>query len=248
MQHLDETYLLLALLLLLGLGLSCERPARQLDRLVEQYQNTQQTSLSFLQPSKSAPLYPAPEVLETGFNTWLNTYRQWQAIDSTALGAKQMGKYRQFSQQLRRDKKSLIRWKRDPSRYNFSGWLKQYISDTNQSLDTRVEKLSSILHIAPDYYAAAKQNLQQPSVHALELCQRKQIRSLDFLYHSLADSIQAAHISKATQQALDASLRQCIVATKDYLAYCRSMHINLRDSITQAAATPAHYHPAYVIE
>jgi uncharacterized protein (DUF885 family) len=105
----------------------------------------------------------------------------------------------------------------DASSYNISGDCDYIINQPYAALEERLAILSRYLSHAGAYYRAALSNLLRPTKESVELAIMQNQGGQDVLGSSLADSIQASHLSQAQKDSLTGTASRAIQAMQGYV-------------------------------
>jgi uncharacterized protein (DUF885 family) len=117
----------------------------------------------------------------------------------------------------------------DPSAYNLNGECYYIINQPYAPLDERLRILSKHIMHADDYYSAALHNLYKPVREYTALAIQQNLGGLDVFGSSLADSINASHLSVAEKDTLNAHVS---ITVKSIKAYTDSLQKMLDDKNT----------------
>ena len=106
----------------------------------------------------------------------------------------------------------------DASQYNISGECDYLLNQPFAPLDDRLKLFSAHIRHADEYFAAALQNLREPTKEHLELGIRQNQGGLSVFGKSLTDSIHASHLSPAEKDSLEKNIARCVQAINDYIS------------------------------
>lgn len=119
----------------------------------------------------------------------------------------------------------------DPALYSIGEHLKRSLSDRVRPLNERLNIIKTQMELSGDYYRAAKMNLQKPNPGRTGDAMKNQLLTLGFLDTELTAALQAAQLSPQEKEAFGAVLAKARIEVKDYLAFCRSLDFEHRDSL-----------------
>lgn len=127
--------------------------------------------------------------------------------------------------------KHLYALRSDPALYNIGEHLKRSLADRVRPLNERLNIIKTQMELSGDYYNAAKRNLQKPDPDRTGDALQNQMLTLDFLDTELTAALQAAALSSHEKEAFQKVLTKARMEVKDYLAFCRSLQFEHRDSL-----------------
>lgn len=117
----------------------------------------------------------------------------------------------------------------DPSNYNVAGAIGLILNTDYKSLDERLLAIKARLEKIPAYYAAAKENILQPTLEHTDLAIQQNIGALGVFNQSIPESLAKSGLSEEQKQAftplLD-SAKQSIQGYVDYLQDKRSILVD----------------------
>ncbi len=154
-----------------------------------------------------------------------------QNINPDRLSNKNKATYTRLQQQVAENLSEIHALQSDPSLYNLGGALKTSLSNDTLTLEQRLSTIHSFLKESSSYFAAAKSNLQQPDPEKTVLAIQKQLLTLNFLQAELLDSLARSFLSANEKEAFMERTSKAKIAVKDYLAFCRSLLFEQRDSV-----------------
>ncbi|HUM45506.1 MAG TPA: DUF885 domain-containing protein [Chitinophagales bacterium] len=111
----------------------------------------------------------------------------------------------------------------DPSGYNLSNECYEIIHRDYAPLNERLKILSQHLEYAPDYFAAAKRRIKEPTKEYTELAIHQNEGGLDVFGSSLADSIKASGLSQAEKDTLQQRISRTTSAVTNYVSFLKEM-------------------------
>ncbi|WOT03637.1 DUF885 domain-containing protein [Shewanella youngdeokensis] len=126
------------------------------------------------------------------------------SFDKDALSAGLLTDYRLIENllgQMRWDIETFKSWQWDPSSYNVSGGFAQILNEDFAPLDERLVSVLSRMENVPAYYAAAKENISNPTLEHTQLAIMQNEGAFSIFNNDLLDQVIASGLSN-TQQAL----------------------------------------------
>ncbi len=151
-------------------------------------------------------------------------------IGPERLNSNNKSLYAQLEQRITKQLETLHTLQTDASVYNLGGALKVMLVNDSIPLDRRLLRIGQFLKDADSYYLTAKANLTQPHPDKTALAMQKQLRTLSFLNGEFLDSLALANLSAPEREELKTNAVQAKLVVKDYLAFCRSLLFEQRDS------------------
>lgn len=152
------------------------------------------------------------------------------AFENSTLKPSHQNEWNKISQELAFRKKEVEQLRHDPSLYNIGSRAKAILANTKLPLDQRFTQIDMQLAKAKVYYDIAKKNLRQPDIEKTELAIRKQMLTLQFLQTEWADSLNRTIFTEPQHQKIVQNCTQAQVAVKDYIAFCRSIIFEYKNS------------------
>ncbi|RYD80439.1 MAG: DUF885 domain-containing protein [Sphingobacteriales bacterium] len=107
-------------------------------------------------------------------------------------------------------------WQWDPSMYNVGESFALLISETYAPLENRLHSFAAKLNSVESYYAAAKQNINKPSIPHTDLAIAQNRGSLDIFGSMLEDSLKKSTLPEAEKQNIRANANKAISAIQGY--------------------------------
>ncbi len=156
------------------------------------------------------------------------------AIEYSALDQNAKTDYRMMRNRLQNivweiDTFKIHEW--DPSGYNVGGSINRLLISDYAPLKERMNNIFSRLQKVPDYYSAAKANLNTPSMPHLTLAVSQNGGTLNnVLGGKILDSLKIAGYSEAETQAFEDALEKARLALKDYVAFLESYRKENQDN------------------
>jgi exonuclease VII large subunit len=129
-------------------------------------------------------------------------------------------------------KNRLERQQIDPSVYNLGLRLQTLYSNKTTLEKTDLEKLAAELDQAGRYYDLARTKLKKPIAVRCDSAVHQHIAGITFLLSQFKPKLEKLQVSQEKISILQKIDRTCFFM-KDYLAWCRSMAFEMRDSARQ---------------
>lgn len=118
----------------------------------------------------------------------------------------------------------------NPDTYNLGGYLKNTLVQASMPMPRRLPMLTAQMERADLYYAAARNNLNRPEPERARIAVRKHLHALELLDGELRDSLAGAKLDPYERETFEEALLKAKLAIKDYIAFCRSIVFEHRDS------------------
>jgi len=223
--------------LLIGTGLLAavytylDNPNTIFRKQQRQFEREHQNSIAPLRDSQQLALnILSPKQLQMEKAFYKKHQAQLERIDPRHLTKKNKMAYRLLERDILTRLAFLTQLQRDPALYNLGGKLKAKLAQPEIPLEARLQHIGHLLADADKYFQTAKNNLHMPHPEQTDLSIEKQLLTLVFLQSELSDSIAQADLNPQERTALQSKNNQAIIAVKDYLAYCKSLQFEHRDS------------------
>jgi uncharacterized protein (DUF885 family) len=117
----------------------------------------------------------------------------------------------------------------DPSNYNVAGAIGLILNTDYKSLGERLMAIKARLEKAPAYYAAAKENLVQPTLEHTDLAIQQNIGALGIFTSSIPESLASSGLPEEQKQAFTPLLEVAKQAIQDYVDYLQDKRSILVD-------------------
>ncbi len=111
----------------------------------------------------------------------------------------------------------------NPSNYNVSGTFAVMLINDYDALETRLENFHKRLQQVPAYYAAAKENIQNPTEIHTQLAIEQNLGGLSVFEIDLPDALAKSNLSEAQKEALQEDAEAAVAAINDYVAWLKAL-------------------------
>ncbi len=108
-------------------------------------------------------------------------------------------------------------WQWDPSMYNVGESFALLLTENYAPLENRLKSFAAKLNKVEAYYAAAKENINQPSIPHTELAIAQNRGSLDIFGAMLEDSLKKVNLPETEKQTIRANANKAISAIQQYV-------------------------------
>lgn len=119
--------------------------------------------------------------------------------------------------------KELRTYEWDPSGYNVSGLFAEMLANEYAPLEVRLNSISKKLTAVPDYYAAAKKNIKNPTVAHTELAIQQNKGGLDVLGEELEQALIKSKLTIAEQNEIRAKAKMAVAAIQAYISWLEKL-------------------------
>lgn len=218
---------LIAASILSVLLLACSSPEKQCLRIEAQVR--QMTAM--LSADDNRLPVAAPGLLDSLQQRCSALREDMERITGKSPGAETPACFDRTATALNLLEKHLYALRSDPAQYNIGEHLKRSLADRVRPLNERLNIIKTQMELSSDYYNAAKRNLQKPSPDRTGDALQNQMLTLEFLDSELTAALQAAALSSQEKEAFQQVLTKARMEVKDYLAFCRSLQFEHRDSL-----------------
>lgn len=147
---------------------------------------------------------------------------QLRAFDLTTLSANQKTDYYLIENLLEKtlwQTNTFKEWQWDPSNYNVAGGFAKIINSRFEDNNTKIEKVLKRLENVPAYYAAAKANIDTPTLEYTQLGIAQNQGAFSVLNDSLLDMAQNSNLSEQDKALFKTRFDNAIAAINDYIAF-----------------------------
>jgi uncharacterized protein (DUF885 family) len=118
-------------------------------------------------------------------------------------------------------------WQWQPSSYNIAYGFATLLNTEYASMDTRLKHVLARLEKVPAYYAAAKANIQDPTLEHTELAIQQNKGTLGVFGDELLKKVEASGLSKREKELFTERVAGAKTAINDYLAYLADLKVKL---------------------
>lgn len=123
-------------------------------------------------------------------------------------------------------------WEWDPSEYNVAEPFALLL--TNAPAQQRLRTVMRRLEKVPAYYAAAKQNIKDPTPEHVDLAIQQNRGALDVFGESLATQISASNLSPDERNLLEQRIRAARTAISDYVSWLEALQRHMGATLRPA--------------
>ncbi|AWI26491.1 DUF885 domain-containing protein [Flavobacterium pallidum] len=114
-------------------------------------------------------------------------------------------------------------WEWNPAEYNVSGPFAEILNGSYDFLSVRLKNISLKLDEVPAYYAAAKQNIRNPTREHTELAISQNTGGLSVFEKDLPAMLEKSDLSAAEKDAMKAKTASAVNAIKDYVSWLQKL-------------------------
>lgn len=111
----------------------------------------------------------------------------------------------------------------DPSSYNVNGTFAEMLNNNYDALETRIRNFHLRMENVPAYYAAAKNNIRNPTIEHTQLAIEQNLGGVTVFEDDLKQALDTAHLEAAEKQEILARARLVADAVKDYADWLRKL-------------------------
>ena len=118
-------------------------------------------------------------------------------------------------------------WQWQPSQYNVADGFARQLDTNYAPYDTRLKHILARLESVPAYYAAAKANLDHPTLEHTMLAIEQNQGALDVFGDELVRKVESSNLSRSDKVLLMARAAAAKAAIADYIAFLTSLKARL---------------------
>jgi len=122
---------------------------------------------------------------------------------------------------------TLKEWEWNPSHYNIAGPIARLLESNYTSLDNRLRVIYKRLSRVPDYYAAAKLSVKNPSFVHTQLAIDQNQGALKMVGKSLEEKVKESGLSSHEKEQFLAALLSARNAITDYITWLNQVQVSL---------------------
>jgi uncharacterized protein (DUF885 family) len=111
----------------------------------------------------------------------------------------------------------------NPSNYNVSGSFAEILNGKYAPLEERLKSIGNKLNSIEDYYAAAKENIKNPTTEHLQLAIDQNLGGISVFESDLKDAISKSSLSKIEKEQINEKNSKAIVAIMGYVDFLKTM-------------------------
>ncbi len=119
-------------------------------------------------------------------------------------------------------------WQWQPSTYNVGGSFGLQLTTDYAPLETRLRHVMARLAKVPAYYAAAKTNIQNPTLEHTQLALIQNRGALGVFGDDLMNKLTSSNLTAAEQKLFHTRLKAATAAINDYLSYLTDLEAKLK--------------------
>jgi uncharacterized protein (DUF885 family) len=112
----------------------------------------------------------------------------------------------------------------NPATYNISPPFAEMLNNNYDSLDTRLHHFGLKLRRVPAYYAAAKQNIKNPTREHTDLAIAQNLGGISVFENDLAIALQKSGLAETEKSEIKVRAGDAVTAMKDYADWLRKLH------------------------
>jgi uncharacterized protein (DUF885 family) len=114
-------------------------------------------------------------------------------------------------------------WEWNPSEYNVSGPFAEIMNGSYDSLSTRLKNINLKLDKVPAYYAAAKQNIRNPTREHTELAISQNTGGLSVFEKDLPAILAKSDLTTTEKETIKAKTVTAVTAIKEYVSWLQKL-------------------------
>lgn len=111
----------------------------------------------------------------------------------------------------------------NPSEYNVCGAFAEMLNGNYDSLDVRLRNFYLKMQNIPAFYAAAKQNIKNPTVEHTQLAIDQNLGGMSVFEKDLHEALNKVRFGEHEKQAIEARAQEAIAAIKDYAEWLKKL-------------------------
>ncbi len=112
----------------------------------------------------------------------------------------------------------------DPSGYNVSGGFADMLANDYDKLDTRLNNFYEKMAAIPAYYAAAKQNILNPTKEHTELAIEQNLGGVSVFEKDLEDALTKSGLEEATKNKIRERAKTSVAAINDFAEWLKNLN------------------------
>ncbi|MEM9981543.1 MAG: DUF885 domain-containing protein [Bacteroidota bacterium] len=152
--------------------------------------------------------------------------KQLAAFDIEQLSDNNQTDFYLIENQLKKTRWQLNDYKAyqwNPSNYNVSGTFAVMLINDYDALETRLQNFHKRLQQVPAYYAAAKENIQNPTEVHTQLAIEQNLGGLSVFEKDLPEALTKSNLSETQKQTLQEEAETAVAAINDYVAWLKAL-------------------------
>ncbi|WP_199609475.1 DUF885 domain-containing protein [Flocculibacter collagenilyticus] len=155
---------------------------------------------------------------------------QLRAFDLTKLAPKQKIDYYLIENALQSEAwytKTFKDWQWNPSNYNVAGGFAQILNSRFKTDDEKLSLVLKRLQYVPDYYNAAQQNINNPTLEYTQLAIQQNQGAFSILNDELLKKVEQSNLSSDDQKLFMGRYSQAVEAIKNYISFLTALEQTL---------------------
>ncbi|GIU06214.1 hypothetical protein TUM4261_09300 [Shewanella sp. c952] len=118
-------------------------------------------------------------------------------------------------------------WQWNPSSYNVSGGFAQIINEDFAPLDERLISVLSRMENVPAYYAAARENINNPTLEHTQLAIMQNEGAFSVFNNDLLDKVIASNLTNAQKAQFVTRFNKVTIAVKEHIDWLKTLETKL---------------------
>lgn len=118
-------------------------------------------------------------------------------------------------------------WQWNPSSYNVSGGFAQIINEDFAPLDERLISVLSRMENVPAYYAAARENISNPTLEHTQLAIMQNEGAFSVFNNDLLDKVIASNLSNAQKALFVTRFNKVTIAVNEHIGWLKTLETKL---------------------
>lgn len=114
-------------------------------------------------------------------------------------------------------------WEWNPSQYNVSGLFADMLVNDYDTLDTRLRNLKSRLVSVPAYYAAARENIKNPTKEHTKLAIDQNLGGVSVFEDDLSAALEKSHLDETEKSEITQLAARAVEAIRGYAEWLRAL-------------------------
>lgn len=152
----------------------------------------------------------------------LDSLGRYDSMSLDANNAIELKILRNELERVRFELTELRSFKWDPAQYNVSGQFAEMLSGTYEPLDSRLQNFGKKLKLVPQYYLAARANIQHPTREHTNLAISQNKGGLSVFGNELETHLKASGLGDSEKQAILEDAKKAKAAIEQYVAFLES--------------------------
>lgn len=152
------------------------------------------------------------------------------SFDTASLPASLLTDYRLIENligEMRWNIETFKSWQWNPSSYNVSGGFAQIINEDFAPLDERLISVLSRMENVPAYYAAARENISNPTLEHTQLAIMQNEGAFSVFNNDLLDKVIASNLSNAQKALFVTRFNKVTIAINEHIDWLKALETKL---------------------